>query len=158
MKHFLQLRKKTGKTKQPQFETQSYSPVDYIHVCVCKDLNSVYTYNIISNGKVLDCNRKLCFILMLFYILCHLHILLYKHYFVIYICSRLVKLLQLSALEDMAVVCYTSGTTGKPKGAMLLHKGLYHVVKCALATFVSNYVSIHTYVQLFMHSQLSTNM
>ena len=45
--------------------------------------------------------------------------------------------LQVCKVNDLCVVCYTSGTTGKPKGVMIEHKGLYHVISCALATFVS---------------------
>ncbi len=33
------------------------------------------------------------------------------------------------APEDLAILVYTSGTTGKPKGAMHLHKGLVHAVR-----------------------------
>jgi long-chain acyl-CoA synthetase len=31
--------------------------------------------------------------------------------------------------DDLAILVYTSGTTGKPKGAMHLHKGLVHTVR-----------------------------
>src|SRR6185369_607065 len=31
--------------------------------------------------------------------------------------------------EDLAILVYTSGTTGKPKGAMHAHRGLVHTVR-----------------------------
>ncbi|XP_067936830.1 long-chain-fatty-acid--CoA ligase 5-like [Watersipora subatra] len=34
--------------------------------------------------------------------------------------------------ESLCLICYTSGTTGKPKGVMVPHNGLYSVVTCLL--------------------------
>ena len=39
--------------------------------------------------------------------------------------------------EDLAMICYTSGTTGKPKGAMIEHQGLLCVAISAFKVLVS---------------------
>ena len=33
--------------------------------------------------------------------------------------------------EDLAIVCYTSGTTGNPKGTLLTHKNIVSMVSFA---------------------------
>src|SRR4029079_12232689 len=35
--------------------------------------------------------------------------------------------------DDVAVICYTSGTTGRPKGTMLTHRNLIETAKSAVA-------------------------
>ncbi|KAF6019134.1 ACSL5 [Bugula neritina] len=40
--------------------------------------------------------------------------------------------------EDLCVICYTSGTTGKPKGAMIQHKGLNNVAKSSVSLFTQS--------------------
>lgn len=40
-----------------------------------------------------------------------------------------------AAEEDTAVIRHTSGTTGKPKGAMLTHLSLIHAAICYGAAF-----------------------
>ncbi|XP_067935181.1 long-chain-fatty-acid--CoA ligase 1-like [Watersipora subatra] len=41
--------------------------------------------------------------------------------------------------EDLCIICYTSGTTGKPKGAMIEHRGINLIVHCALSSFETQF-------------------
>lgn len=45
------------------------------------------------------------------------------------------KITAVSPDQDLAVLVYTSGTTGKPKGAMLTHNNLFAAVRAAHAAF-----------------------
>ncbi|KAJ1570042.1 hypothetical protein HK096_004701 [Nowakowskiella sp. JEL0078] len=64
--------------------------------------------------------------------------------------------------EDVITICYTSGTTGNPKGAMIMHKNLISVVRASIAhgTCINNEDVFISYLPLahIMERSFFTNV